>query len=232
MDRWFCYFLLELNSELASLTDLISSFVPPGLTTDKWIWKMENNGVYSTKSLTSAIDNLAAAARVSLNPTILNNLIPQKIGIFIWRASKNKLPVHTELDKRGIDLHSTRCPVCDGDIETLQHSIISCKIAKEIWDSIRIWWKLDHLLIDNVSDIAKASNPHLKHPLLASFWKAVVWVTCYFIWKNRNTHVFRNNPLCPPKIVSNIQSKSFEWLSWFTDPISSSFSAKPKDGIG
>ncbi|XP_071695125.1 uncharacterized protein [Rutidosis leptorrhynchoides] len=201
------------NSELACLTTLISNFVPPGLSSDKWIWKLGNNGIFSSRSLNSTIDKLSVAARVPFKPTSLNNLIPQKIGIFIWRASKNKLPVRTELDKRGIDLHSTRCPVCDEDIKTLQHSLISCKIATEVWDSIRIWWKLDLLHINNISDIEKASNPALKQSMLASFWQAVVWVTSYYLWKNRNAHVFRNNPLCPPKIVADIQSKSFEWLN-------------------
>ncbi|XP_071728890.1 uncharacterized protein [Rutidosis leptorrhynchoides] len=242
--EWACEPKWRASSELSKLCDIISSYTTSGKSNDAWTWKYENNGIYTTKSLTSILHGLAVASRVTPEPTILNKLVPQKIDIFIWRAAKNKLPVRSELDKRGIDLHSTKCPVCDEDIETLHHTLISCKIAREVWDLIRRWWKLDRLLINNTSDLAKALNPKFINPLYASFWQAIVWVTCYFPLKNRNDHVFRNNPLCPSKIVSDIQSKSFEWincrgkkvrlecLSWFTDPLASIINAKSNEEIG
>ncbi|XP_071740630.1 uncharacterized protein [Rutidosis leptorrhynchoides] len=161
----------------------------------------------------------------------------------MWRAKQNKLPVRVELDRKDIDLHSTRCLVCDDDIETLHHSLISCSLSIDIWDKIRRWWKYDNINFSCISDMTKSANPHLNTTLGASIWQTVVWVTCYFIWINRNDRVFSNNILSAAKIVSNIQSKSFEWinsrwkkgsldwLTWISNP--SRFNANhTKDGIG
>ncbi|XP_071730433.1 uncharacterized protein [Rutidosis leptorrhynchoides] len=231
-------------SELTNLTEKLSNYVPPGKIKDEWKWMYHNSGIFSTKSLTKIIGEVSVASRATTEPTILNPFLPQKVSIFIWRASQNKLPVRTELDKRGVDLHSTRCPVCDDDIETLHHSIISCKVAKDVWEKIQKWWRLDHLLINDISDLSKATNPKFKNPLVASIWQAVVWVSSYFLWKNRNDHVFGNKPPSPSKILADIQSRSFEWincrakkvciewLSWFTDPLASVLSANSREGIG
>ncbi|XP_071736496.1 uncharacterized protein [Rutidosis leptorrhynchoides] len=158
------------------------------------------------------LNNLAAASQPSRIPTDLNPLIPQKIGIFIWRAKQNKLPVRSELDKKGIDLHSVRCPVCDDDIETLLHSLLKCSNSMDIWNRIQKWWSLDHLYLSCIYDLAKGSNPQLISNLGSSLWQAV-GTTTYYIWIHRNDRVFSDKNRSSSKIVSEIQSKCYEWIN-------------------
>ncbi|XP_071728580.1 uncharacterized protein [Rutidosis leptorrhynchoides] len=189
------------------------------------------------------LSSLTAAKLPPSSATDLNPFVPKKVGIFIWRAKKNRLPVRVELDRKGIDLHSTRCPVCDDDIETLHHSLISCKFASIIWDKVRRWWKFDQLHISSLSDIASCSNPKLNTTLGVSIWQAVVWVTSYYLWIHRNNCTFGKNFDSAAKLFSNIQGKCFEWincrwrkgaldwLSWITNPCRFD-SIFTKDGIG
>ena len=52
-------------------------------------------------------------------------------------------PLHQDnLDAWGIDLDFTRCPVCDGCVETSQHLFVDCTIARGLWKMISNWWKL------------------------------------------------------------------------------------------
>ncbi|XP_071713419.1 uncharacterized protein [Rutidosis leptorrhynchoides] len=110
-------------SDLSSLEGKIAAYLPSNDPRDKWIQKFGINHIFTTASLFNILSELSSL-NIATQPTIFNRLLPQKISIFIWRASQNKLPVRTELDKRGIDLHSTRCPICDDDIETLRHTLI------------------------------------------------------------------------------------------------------------
>ncbi|XP_071714134.1 uncharacterized protein [Rutidosis leptorrhynchoides] len=211
---------------------------------DTWNWKFATKqGHFSSRAFMNHLNEIVASNLPSPDPTLVNPLLPQKIGIFIWRAKLNKLPVRTELDKRGIDLHSTRCPICDNDLETLHHSLISCKHSADIWDRIRKWWNLNNLYISSLNDLSKCSNPSFNSSTGLAIWQAVVWTSSYLIWKNRNDLVFGNNKQSCPKIVSDIQSKSYEWincrwkkgklewLQWITNP--KSFDANPtvKAGI-
>ncbi|XP_071686285.1 uncharacterized protein [Rutidosis leptorrhynchoides] len=146
------------------------------------------------------------------DPTESNPFVPQKLAIFVWWAKLNRLPVRSELDNRGIDLHSTRCPVCDDDVETLNHSLLTCKIAIDIWTRIRKWWNIHNPNITNLADISKPQNPYLYSITGSLMWQAVVWITSYYIWKNSNEHTFGHLALSSPKIISEIQTKSFEWI--------------------
>ncbi|GKE18422.1 RNA-directed DNA polymerase, eukaryota, reverse transcriptase zinc-binding domain protein, partial [Tanacetum coccineum] len=46
------------------------------------------------------------------------------------------VPTRVNLDKRGIDLDSVRCPLCDDDIEIEDHLFALCSIAKDVWKEV------------------------------------------------------------------------------------------------
>ncbi|XP_071700130.1 uncharacterized protein [Rutidosis leptorrhynchoides] len=216
--------------ELASLTAEIEKFKFSNNQHPSWTWKFNPNGLFSTESLMHHLNSLAAATLGPLTPTVLNSSVPQKIGIFIWRAKQNKLPVRTELDKKDIDLDFVRCPVCDDDVETLLHSLVRCANSIDIWDRIKRWWNLDQLHITSLSDLANVSNAQISTNLGSALWQSVVWITSYYIWLHSNDRAFGKKNLSTSKIVSEIQSKSFEWINsrwkkgnldwskWLTNP--------------
>nr|GEV07140.1 RNA-directed DNA polymerase, eukaryota, reverse transcriptase zinc-binding domain protein [Tanacetum cinerariifolium] len=43
-------------------------------------------------------------------------------------------------DHRGIGLHTTRCPLCNEDLETSQHIFVDRPIATVLWNRISRWW--------------------------------------------------------------------------------------------
>ncbi|GKE74034.1 RNA-directed DNA polymerase, eukaryota, reverse transcriptase zinc-binding domain protein [Tanacetum coccineum] len=71
-----------------------------------------------------------------------NATLPIKVNIHTWRATIDRLPTRYNLDARGIDLDSTRCPICDGCVETSEHLFIDCTVARGLWKMISSWWKL------------------------------------------------------------------------------------------
>ncbi|PWA85898.1 reverse transcriptase domain, Reverse transcriptase zinc-binding domain protein [Artemisia annua] len=71
-----------------------------------------------------------------------NKTLPIKINIHSWRLSKDRLPTRSNLDARGIDIDSLRCPVCNDAIESTPHLFVECTIASDIWSRIKDWWGL------------------------------------------------------------------------------------------
>lgn len=94
--------------------------------------------------------------------TLRNNLIPKKVGGFMWRALKGTIPVRVELDKSGIDLDSILCPVCGDEIETVNHILFSCNLARSVWESTFSWWKVSWGNFSSVSEVvSSAENSNL-----------------------------------------------------------------------
>nr|GEX56985.1 hypothetical protein [Tanacetum cinerariifolium] len=60
------------------------------------------------------------------------NLVPIKVNINTWRILNQRMPTRINLDHRGIDLNSVRCPIYDEDVETEEHIFVHCNLARKI----------------------------------------------------------------------------------------------------
>ncbi|GJW85507.1 RNA-directed DNA polymerase, eukaryota, reverse transcriptase zinc-binding domain protein [Tanacetum coccineum] len=84
------------------------------------------------------------------NATRWSRHIPIKVNIFIWRLMLNKLPFRVNLDRRGIDVNSILCPICQMDIEMINHIFFSCDMALDLWAKLARWWDLDIPICANI----------------------------------------------------------------------------------
>ncbi|XP_071705025.1 uncharacterized protein [Rutidosis leptorrhynchoides] len=203
----------KTESELNKLVELLTGYKFDCSRLDGWSWTLSHNGQFTVKDLSYIIDEQVLASSFSSQGTLRNNLVPKKLEIFVWRATKKRLPVRVELDKRGIDLHSVRCPLCDDDLESLEHSLIFCKHAIEVWNRVYRWWGLGNFSNFSLHEILKGNASVPLSCLGKKLWQAVEWVCVYFIWKNRNNMVFRGKMWNAPVALNEIQLRSFEWIS-------------------
>ncbi|XP_071705170.1 uncharacterized protein [Rutidosis leptorrhynchoides] len=145
---------------------------------------------------------------------------------------KSRLPVLLELDKRGMDLHSVRCPLCNGDLESVDHTLVGCSKVKEIWIRVFNWWGLGSFSSNTLSEIIGGVGSPSTSGQGGLIWQALSWICLYLIWKNRNKRVFQGKTWKSPMALSEIQTLSFhwianrlkkekiEWLSWLSSPSS------------
>ncbi|XP_071688820.1 uncharacterized protein [Rutidosis leptorrhynchoides] len=106
---------------------------------DSWKWSLDGVKQFTVKKLSGLCDEKMQASGSNLVETLRNNLVPKNIEVFVWRLMKKRLPIRIELDKRGIDLHSVLCPLCDDDCETTDHTVLFCSHAHDIWSRVFSW---------------------------------------------------------------------------------------------
>nr|GEU97092.1 RNA-directed DNA polymerase, eukaryota [Tanacetum cinerariifolium] len=88
---------------------------------------------------------------VSPNATRWNLNIPIKVNVFLWRLSLNKLPLRVNLDKKDIDVDTILCPICNDDVESVNHLFFTCDMAKDLWAMLARWWELDISFCSNMT---------------------------------------------------------------------------------
>ncbi|XP_071687593.1 uncharacterized protein [Rutidosis leptorrhynchoides] len=193
--------------------------------------------------MSKMIDDRLLQSYVSASETMNNNLVPKSLGIFAWRIKKKRIPVRVKLDKRGLDLNTIRCPVCDDSLETVEHSMIFCKVARDTWDRVYKWWGLGNFNTFSVDEILNGDGINISSKD-RKIWQAVEWVCGYLLWKNRNHKVFRNKDWTSAMIFNEVQIKSYEWISkrlkskliewhqWLVNPSSYCCSSSPRTGVG
>ncbi|XP_071712589.1 uncharacterized protein [Rutidosis leptorrhynchoides] len=219
------------SGELQELTSLINSYPKLDKLVDSWQWKLASNGIFSTSKLSRIIDDILLQDGRTRQATTRHNLVPLKVEVFMWRVLNMRIPVLTELDKRGIDLDSVRCPLCDDDIESIDHSMIFCRLTMDIWERLYKWWNLGP--VSNLSSNEAFRGKCIRNlsPSGTRIWQATEWTCAYLIWRNRNQKVFSNKSWITSTALMEIQLKSFEWiasrfkkekiewLEWLTNPI-------------
>ncbi|XP_071695652.1 uncharacterized protein [Rutidosis leptorrhynchoides] len=218
------------KDELDTLCSLISaySFVDQGCSVVKW---MHADGFFKVKDLCGLIETQAMDISVNNLETMRNNLVPKKIELFVWRAVQRRLPTLVELDKRGVDLHSLRCPLCDDCLESIEHTLVFCNHALDLWKRVYSWWGLGHVSNLSMAEILRGNTTTPCSRIGKRIWQAVEWVCAYLIWKNRNNKVFRGKCWNTLAAFNELQIMSFEWianriskkrkiewLSWVNDP--------------
>ncbi|XP_071712249.1 uncharacterized protein [Rutidosis leptorrhynchoides] len=177
--------------ELEFLCNILSSCSINHRSVDKWKWSKTSNGIFKVSVLASEIDEHILTSNPSTQCTLRNNLVPKKVEIFVWRALRKRLPVRIELDKRGLDLNSVRCPLCDDGMETVEHTFIFCKQTLDIWDRVFKWWNIGPFSSFSLQEIFEGKGPTTSSSLGLKIWQAVEWTCAYLIWENRNHMAFQ-----------------------------------------
>ncbi|XP_071738915.1 uncharacterized protein [Rutidosis leptorrhynchoides] len=173
---------------------LLNVYTKQDRAMDSWMWNLASNGIFTTKKMASIIDEVILNNGSRPQDGFLkNNLVPSKVSIFIWRALKRRIPIRTELDKRGIDLDSVRCPLCDDDVETIEHSLLFCRHAMDIWVRVFKWWGLGAVSNLSINELFRGNCNRSLSPFMSKIWQSIEWTCGYMIWNNRNQKVFSNS---------------------------------------
>ncbi|XP_071728482.1 uncharacterized protein [Rutidosis leptorrhynchoides] len=168
--------------ELQQLQDRLQSFLFAGGASDSWTWILQGNGIFTTQALTTLVNE------------------------------RNRIPVHVEIDKRGVDLDSVRCPMCNNDSETVEHATLTCPFAKDLWSRIFHWWNGGTPQYSNLEDMFQGKTCP-SNTNASKLWQATEWVTGYMLWRIRNLKVFEGKMWNAPMVLSEIQAKSFLWIT-------------------
>nr|GEY24574.1 hypothetical protein [Tanacetum cinerariifolium] len=199
------------QNELQELNSLLSNLC---FTSDQDTWEctLSDNRLFTVKSLRRHITTLHHP--LNLQPFRWNKILPIKINISTWRIQHKRLPTRSNLDLSGIDLNSTRCPVCDNDIETDEHLFISCNIAKETRLKVLSWCNIRNSnpivsLLDAVNLADRVSLPKNQYIHFDVVVQTTLWVLCKF----KNEMCFSLKRPSKDLIFNDIKQASFNWIS-------------------
>ncbi|GKD50077.1 RNA-directed DNA polymerase, eukaryota, reverse transcriptase zinc-binding domain protein [Tanacetum coccineum] len=123
-----------------------------------------------------------------------------------------RVPTWINLDKRGIDRDSVRCPLFDDDIETEDHLFALCSIAKDVWKEVMAWWKISGVLVTSVDDAALLSDRVPILPKLKKPFNVVVNTTLWHHWNFKNNAIFSSKYPRKELLLNDIKLSSFNCI--------------------
>nr|GEW38589.1 RNA-directed DNA polymerase, eukaryota [Tanacetum cinerariifolium] len=70
--------------------------------------------------------------------------VPIKVDVLAWKIKMDVLPTRLNISRRGIDIHSISCPICDCGVESSEHLFFRCNLTRQIARKISLWWNVNY----------------------------------------------------------------------------------------
>ncbi|GJV24579.1 RNA-directed DNA polymerase, eukaryota, reverse transcriptase zinc-binding domain protein [Tanacetum coccineum] len=131
-DNWFSdqpfrvtfprLFALEMDKD----STVASKLGSPSLE-DKWICDLNGDGEFRVKDVRIKLDDILLPS--DSNAMRWVKYIPIKINVFAWRVQLDRLPIKSNLIRRGVILESPLCLIYGLIPEDIHHIIFQCDIA-------------------------------------------------------------------------------------------------------
>nr|GEU97174.1 RNA-directed DNA polymerase, eukaryota [Tanacetum cinerariifolium] len=115
-------YALERSKNFDILSNLVREVVLRPIS-DSYSWSLKGSGDFSVASVRRAIDDKFLST-VSSNSRWVK-YVPIRVNTLAWKVKMNALPVRFNISRRGIDIGSILCPVCDCGVETSSHLFFS-----------------------------------------------------------------------------------------------------------
>ncbi|GJX31621.1 RNA-directed DNA polymerase, eukaryota, partial [Tanacetum coccineum] len=117
---------------------------------DSWTWSLEGSGEFSVSSIRKVID--AVFLPCGSVKTRWVKEVPIKINIHAWKVINDYLPTRFNLSRRGMDIGTIVCPMCNCMVESSRHLFFSCELSKQIMCKISRWWDLVYREINSYEE--------------------------------------------------------------------------------
>jgi hypothetical protein len=133
--RWLIPQYVEGSTEYYERQRLLALLSNVSLSTnqDDIVWKWNADGVFTVKSCYNFIND--GGIRCAFTRIIWKAKIPEKVKIFIWLATKNRILTTENLKKRGW-VGRDSCSLCNEAEETNFHILITCPFTQSLWQKI------------------------------------------------------------------------------------------------
>ncbi|GKA56978.1 RNA-directed DNA polymerase, eukaryota, reverse transcriptase zinc-binding domain protein [Tanacetum coccineum] len=198
---------MQLNSlaEISRMTTLVPC-------EDRYVWTLESDGVFSVASIRKEIDG-NRFQDVSL-PTRWVKSVPIKVNIIAWKVKSNALPTRFNISRRGMDIDSIVCPICNAGVESTNHIFFQCVVVRQIMRKISSWWNIDYSDVNSYEEwkvwlVSIRIQSKLKG-VLEGVYHGLWW----YMWNFRNKLLFDKKIPEKALIFDNLVSSSFYWCKF------------------
>jgi hypothetical protein len=129
---------------------------------------------------------------------------------FVWIVSRGRCWTADQLERHRLP-HSTAYPLCDQSPKTLQHLLLGCVVAQEIWVwTLNLWDRMPWLPPANVEILHWWTSRPCPKATQRDLWTSII-LLFWCIWRHRNDVVFNGARPNVEDIRAGVREKYGSW---------------------
>nr|GEW45261.1 RNA-directed DNA polymerase, eukaryota [Tanacetum cinerariifolium] len=134
------------QAQYDALSDLLNAVTLVPMA-DGWVWSLESSGEFSVASIWKVIDEKRLSIINSMNWWV--KYVAIKVNVLAWKVKIDALPTRLNISRRGIDIDTISCPICDCWVESSNHLFFSCSLARQIARKISLWLNVNYVEVNS-----------------------------------------------------------------------------------
>ncbi|GJU54666.1 RNA-directed DNA polymerase, eukaryota [Tanacetum coccineum] len=171
------------SQQLEQLQVLIES-VMLSSADDRWVWDLNGEGIFHVKDARQFMDDFFLP-KTSVATRWIKS-VPIKINVFTWKLHLDRLPTRVNLVRRGVQVSSILCPICDEEQEDISHLFFLCEVARDVSRRICHWWNVSWSPVGSYMDWLTWFNSIRLGSNLKGLLEGVFYVAWWSLWSFRN----------------------------------------------
>lgn len=128
---------------------------------------------------------------------------PPRVQLFMWLLVQRRIQCRIVLHRKHV-LQDAICEICHEEDETPEHMISGCVLGKQFWEKIN----MAHMLGRDTSTIHTLA---LQGEIPRDEFSAFIALSCWQLWKARNTFVFRNETQSISQVLGACKAVVEQW---------------------
>ena len=158
----------------------------------RWGWDV--TGKYSAKSAYKMM--YEGGVRFQCASAVWRSWATMTCKLFIWLALQYRVWTSDRRQRHGLQDHSSACFLCDQEEDKVDHILLQCVYARQVWFLCFRELGVDEALIpttdDTLGDWWVSARKRIDKRHRRGFDTICISV-CWNLWKQRNGRVFRNS---------------------------------------
>ncbi|GKA47697.1 RNA-directed DNA polymerase, eukaryota [Tanacetum coccineum] len=127
------------SHQLDQLQSLIGPIILSSLD-DRWRWDLNGEGIFRVQDARNLLDEFFLPKDPVATRWVKS--VPIKVNVFVWKLHLDRLPTRVNLARRGVQISSMMCPLCNNAGEDSSHLFFGCDMAIDITRLVCRWWHL------------------------------------------------------------------------------------------
>ncbi|GJZ61623.1 RNA-directed DNA polymerase, eukaryota [Tanacetum coccineum] len=176
---------------------------------DRYAWSLESSGEFSVASIRKKIDDNYLPNVSSMTRWV--KYVPIKVNILAWKVKMDALPSRFNISRRGIDIESILCPVCECGVESSSHLFFKCSLVRQIVRKISVWWDVAYKDVNSYEEWLTWLVSLRISAKLKMMFEGVFYILWWHIWTYRNKIIFETKAPMKSVIYDDVVSSLFYW---------------------
>ncbi|GJZ25492.1 RNA-directed DNA polymerase, eukaryota, reverse transcriptase zinc-binding domain protein [Tanacetum coccineum] len=196
--------------QMGLLQDFLEGLILPNVS-DRWVCSLTGDGEFSVSSVRNLIDEKTLG--LVGTKTRWSKFVPIKVNILSWKVKHDNLATRLNLSRRGLDLPSIFCPMCNIAVESSDHLFFKCSLTKDLYTFIARWWDVSIPEFFSYDDWWEWICNLRLNSTLKLFLESVFYTSWWLIWNFRNKSIFGSSLPLKARLCDDVVGFSFIWCN-------------------